>query len=111
MPFTPFHMGPGLAVKAVTGRYFSLTVFGFCQVAIDIEPLVRMIRGDIVIHGFTHTYLGATLIAFVSVVAGRDRRRLRRRVQSRLSGQHHALRYAAVFAPVEDERPASRHLG
>ena len=71
MPFTPFHMGPGLAAKAVTGRYLSLTVFGFCQVAIDIEPLVRMIRGDIVIHGFTHTYLGATLIALFSVVVGR----------------------------------------
>ena len=46
-------------------------MFGFCQVAIDIEPLVRMIRGDIVIHGFTHTYLGATLIALFSVVVGR----------------------------------------
>lgn len=65
MPFTPFHMGPGLAVKAVSGRRFSLMVFGFCQVAIDIEPLVRMLRGDIVIHGFTQTYLGATLVAFV----------------------------------------------
>jgi hypothetical protein len=48
MPFTPFHMGPGLAVKAVFGRYFSLMVFGFSQVAIDIEPLVRIIRGDAV---------------------------------------------------------------
>ncbi len=71
MPFTPFHMGPGLAVKAVSGRHFSLMVFGFSQVAIDIEPLVRIIRGDAVLHGFTHTYLGATLIAVVSVVVGR----------------------------------------
>ena len=71
MPFTPFHMGPGLAVKAVCGRYFSLMVFGFSQVAIDIEPLVRIIRGDAVLHGLTHTYLGATLIAIASVLAGR----------------------------------------
>jgi membrane-bound metal-dependent hydrolase YbcI (DUF457 family) len=71
MPFTPFHIGPGLAVKAVSGRHFSLMVFGFSQVVIDIEPLVRIIRGDIVVHGFTHTYLGATLIALVSVVVGR----------------------------------------
>jgi hypothetical protein len=71
MPFTPFHMGPGLAVKAVSGRHFSLMVFGFSQVAIDIEPLVRIIRGDAVLHGFTHTYLGATLIALLSVVIGR----------------------------------------
>lgn len=71
MPFTPLHMGPGLAIKAVAGRYFSLMVFGFSQVAMDVEPLVRIIRGDAVLHGFIHTYLGATLIALVSVVVGR----------------------------------------
>lgn len=71
MPFTPFHMGPGLAIKAVSGRHFSLMVFGFSQVAIDIEPLVRIIRGDAVLHGFTHTYLGATLIGLLSVAVGR----------------------------------------
>jgi len=71
MPFTPFHIGPGLAVKAISGRHFSLMVFGFSQVAIDVEPLVRIIRGDAVLHGFTHTYLGSTLIAIVSVVIGR----------------------------------------
>jgi len=71
MPVTPLHMGPGLAVKAVAGRHFSLMVFGFSQVAIDIEPLVRIVRGDAILHGFTHTYLGATLIAIVSVAVGR----------------------------------------
>lgn len=72
MPFTPYHMGPGLAVKAVCGRHFSLMVFGFSQVAIDIEPLVGIIRGNAaVVHGFTHTYIGATLIAVFSVVVGR----------------------------------------
>lgn len=71
MPFTPLHMGPGLAIKAVSGRHFSLMVFGFSQVAIDIEPLVRIIRGDAVLHGFTHTYVGASLIALVSVLVGR----------------------------------------
>ena len=71
MPFTPLHMGPGLALKAVLGRYFSLMVFGFTQVAMDLEPLVRLIRGDAVLHGFTHTYLGATLIGAASVIVGR----------------------------------------
>ena len=71
MPFTPFHMGPGLAVKAVGRRHFSLMVFGFNQIAMDIEPLVHMIRGDDVLHGFSHTYLGATFIAIVSIFAGR----------------------------------------
>jgi len=64
-------MGPGVAIKAVSGRHFSLMVFGFSQVAMDVEPLARIIRGDAVLHGFTHTYLGATLVALFSVVIGR----------------------------------------
>lgn len=71
MPFTPFHMGPGLAIKAVAGRHVSLMLFGFSQVVIDLEPAIRILRSDPSLHGFTHTYLGATLVAFVSVVLGR----------------------------------------
>jgi hypothetical protein len=71
MPFTPFHMGPGAALKAVAGRHFSLTVFGCAQVFMDIEPLVRMIRGDAVLHGPTHTYFGALLLGLVAFFAGR----------------------------------------
>lgn len=58
-------MGPGLAAKALGGRRLSLMVFGFSQVAMDIEPLVRIFRGDAVLHGFTHTYLGATVIGLI----------------------------------------------
>jgi membrane-bound metal-dependent hydrolase YbcI (DUF457 family) len=64
-------MGPGVVVKAILGRHFSLTVFGFAQVAIDLEPLVRMARGDSAPHGLSHTYVGATVIGFVSLFAGR----------------------------------------
>jgi len=71
MPFTPFHMGPGAAIKAVTGKYFSLMVFGFSQVAIDIEPLIRILRGDSILHGYTHTYLGAVIIGLFSLIAGK----------------------------------------
>jgi hypothetical protein len=71
MPITPFHMGPGLLVKAVCGRHLSLMVFGFSQVAMDVEPLVRMIRNDVALHGSAHTYLGATFVGLVSVMVGR----------------------------------------
>lgn len=64
-------MGPGTAIKAVTGSYFSLMVFGFAQVVIDIEPLIRIIRHDKVLHGLTHTYLGAFIIGLFSLFAGR----------------------------------------
>ena len=71
MPFTPFHMGPGVVVKAALGRHFSLMVFGFAQVAMDVEPLVRMLRGDLAPHGISHTYAGATVIGLVSLLVGR----------------------------------------
>lgn len=63
-------MGPGLAVKAVGGRYFSVLVFGIAQVAMDIEPLIGMLRGADVLHGWTHSYVGATVIGlFVMLLA------------------------------------------
>ncbi len=71
MPFTPFHMGPGLALKAIGGRHFSLTMFGVTQVAMDIEPLVHMLSGDDILHGYTHSYAGATLIALAALTLGR----------------------------------------
>jgi hypothetical protein len=71
VPFTPFHMGAACVVKAVAGRRFSLMIFGFSQIAMDIEPLVHLLRGEGVIHGFSHTALGATLIGVIAVAAGR----------------------------------------
>jgi hypothetical protein len=69
MPFTPVHMGPGIAVKAVMQGSFSLMVFGWTQIVMDIQPLVVMLTGHL--HGFTHTYLGATLIAVFSALTGK----------------------------------------
>lgn len=71
MPFTPFHIGPGAALKAVTGRYFSLMVFGFAQILIDLEPLIRMLQRDSVLHGISHTYLGALIIGLPACLAGK----------------------------------------
>ena len=71
MPFTPFHFGPGLAVKAAAPRYFSFSVFVFSQVLTDIETLYYMLSGEAPVHRFFHTYLGATVIAAVSYVIGR----------------------------------------
>ena len=71
MPVTFLHLGPAAAFKAVAGRYFSFMVFAFSQVAIDLEPLIRLVRGDDVLHGLTHTYLGATVIGVSSIVLGK----------------------------------------
>lgn len=67
MPFTPFHMGPGLAVKALLGRRFSVLSFGIAQVAMDIEPLVQMLRDGDRLHGLSHTFVGASVIGLAIV--------------------------------------------
>ena len=71
MPFTPFHMGPGLLVKALLQGSFSLMVFGWSQIIMDIQPLVVLLTGEGHLHGFSHTYIGATLIAMGSALTGK----------------------------------------
>jgi len=50
---------------------FSLMVFGWTQIIMDIQPLVVMITGEGDLHGFTHTYVGAVLIAIFSAMTGK----------------------------------------
>ncbi len=70
MPFTPFHMGAALIVKPELNRNFSVITFGIAQIAIDIEPGIGMLTGADVLHGPTHTILGALVIAyFVMLIA------------------------------------------
>lgn len=70
MPFTPFHMGPGMAVKAAMPQYFSIVVFGLTQIAFDLEVLWHLARHEYPFHTFWHTYLGATIIAVVLTSLG-----------------------------------------
>ena len=71
MPFTPYHMGPGLLVKAILRGSFSLMVFGWTQVLMDVQPLIVMVTGRGELHGFSHTYLGAILIGAAAAVTGK----------------------------------------
>jgi len=71
VPFTPFHMGPGLLVKALLQGSFSLMVFGWAQIIMDIQPLVVLLTGEGHLHGFSHTYIGATLIGIGSALTGK----------------------------------------
>ena len=71
MPFTPFHMGPGILIKALLQGGFSLMVFGWAQIVMDIQPLVVLLTGEGHLHGFSHTYAGATLLAIFSALSGK----------------------------------------
>jgi len=72
MPFTPIHLGPGIFIKALLQGSFSLMVFAWAQIIMDIQPLIVMISGTGHLHGFSHTYIGATLLALFSALSGRS---------------------------------------
>ncbi len=55
-------MGAAMIVKPAARQHISVLAFGIAQVAMDIEPLIGMIRGWDVLHGPSHTILGALLI-------------------------------------------------
>ena len=71
MPFTPFHMGPGILIKALLQGSFSLMVFGWAQIVMDLQPLFVLLIGEGHLHGFSHTYVGATLLAIFSALSGK----------------------------------------
>ena len=73
MPFTPLHMGQGIFIKALLQGSFSLMVFGWAQIVMDLQPLYVMLNHNtkLELHGFSHTYLGATLLAIVSALSGK----------------------------------------
>jgi len=71
MPFTPFHMGPGIFIKALLQGSFSLMVFGWSQIIMDIQPLLVLLTGEGHLHGFSHTYIGATLLGVFSALSGK----------------------------------------
>jgi hypothetical protein len=73
MPFTLFHIGPGILLKALLQGSFSLMVFGWAQIVMDIQPLYVMLSNTtrLQLHGFSHTYLGATLLAVLSALSGK----------------------------------------
>ena len=71
MPFTPIHMGPGILIKALLQGSFSLMVFGWTQIVMDIQPLVVLISGEGHLHGFSHTYVGAILLGIFSALTGK----------------------------------------
>jgi hypothetical protein len=62
MPFTPFHFGPGLLVKAIAPRAFSLATFVATQVVIDLESVYHLVRQNWPVHRQLHSLFGATIV-------------------------------------------------
>ena len=94
MPFTPIHLGPGAAFKAIGGRHFSFMVFGGSQVLMDIEPLIGILTNKPILHGPTHTLLGALAIGTLAGIIGKP---ISAAVLRGLSVPHYQFTWAASF--------------
>jgi hypothetical protein len=64
-------MGPGMLLKAMTPRHFSIIAFGITQVLIDLEVLWNMAHHSHQLHTFFHTYLGASLVFLIALPLGK----------------------------------------
>lgn len=95
MPFTPIHLGPGLAFKAAAGRHFSFMVFGGAQVLMDIEPLLGILQDKPILHGVSHTVAGALAIGLLAALIGKP---VSSAVLARLKIPHPPLTWLASFA-------------
>ena len=70
MPFTPFHWGPGLLFGLLLLGYMDLPTLFVSSVIVDVEPLlVLTLNLQYPLHGYLHTFLGGTILAFVLALA------------------------------------------
>jgi len=64
MPFTPYHLGPGLFVGLLLLSFIDFPTFLVASVIVDLEPfLVLALNLNYPLHGFFHSFLGGTLLA------------------------------------------------
>ena len=50
---------------------FSLIVFGWLQIIMDLQPLWVLLSGHGRLHGFYDTFAGATLLALLAAITGK----------------------------------------
>ncbi|MHA1860381.1 MAG: hypothetical protein ACTSVF_04710 [Candidatus Asgardarchaeia archaeon] len=62
MPFTPFHLGPSSLISIIFHRYLDVMAFLIGSVIVDLEPFLVIVLGlRYPLHGYFHTFLGATI--------------------------------------------------
>jgi membrane-bound metal-dependent hydrolase YbcI (DUF457 family) len=60
-----------MAVKAVAQERFSLIIFGWAQILMDLQPLVVFLTHEGQTHGVTHTFVGGAVLGAVAAVSGK----------------------------------------
>lgn len=78
MPVTPYHLGPGLLIKAAAPRHVSFAAFVVANVVIDLESVVNLVLGRHPVHVALHTLPGALIVGVLSGAAVAAASRARR---------------------------------
>ena len=68
MPYTPFHFGPGLLLKAALPERFSFLAFATTQVVIDLESWYYLTNGEPHPHRIMHTFVVGSLAGLATAV-------------------------------------------
>jgi len=74
MPFTPFHLGPGLFFEMIFLKYLDFFAFLLGNVILDIEPFFVVLYNfkypyrSYPHHAFFHTILGAFLVSVLTAI-------------------------------------------
>lgn len=66
MPFTPFHLGPASTIGLLFYKYFDFVTLLIASVIVDLEPLIVILFDlNYPLHGFFHSFLGGSILAFI----------------------------------------------
>jgi len=79
VPITPFHFGPGVLFHAAAPRRVSFIAFMAANCIADCESIYNILRGNFPLHRFLHTFVGAALVAAMTIALFMAMRRLARR--------------------------------
>ena len=66
MPFTPFHLGPGLGLSLPLRNYLHVPTFLLASIIVDVEPFLVLFLGlNYPLHGYLHTFLLAISVGLI----------------------------------------------
>ena len=80
MPFTPFHLGPALLICLLLFPLLDVASFLVASVIVDIEPLYLMSQPSLYLHGFFHSYLGASIFGILTALGMYSIRKIIQRI-------------------------------
>ena len=63
--------GLAILVKSLLQGSFSLMVFAWAQILMDLQPLFAIFTDKVQLHGFSSTIIGASLIAITAALTGK----------------------------------------